>query len=128
MDDIDIVFNRGRVPIVTWNNSIRASNLQDSSESSGNTGFAVFCPKFLTSQGWKYLNDQNKNGLPQVSRNGAALPISPLIAMFTDEVSENAEWGHGNFPLEEYAQALDRSKEELYYNHSLGMRYSKVFS
>ncbi|XP_057769353.1 phosphoglucan phosphatase LSF1, chloroplastic-like [Salvia miltiorrhiza] len=126
MDDIDIMFNRGRVPIATWNKSIGASNLQESSESSGNSGFAVFCPKFLSSKGWKCLNDQNRNGLPQVSRNGAALPCSPLIAIFTDVVSENAEWGHGNFPLEEYANALERSKEELYYNHSLGMHYSKI--
>lgn len=126
MDDIDILFNRGRVPISTWNKSIQASNLQDSSESSGNSGFAVFCPKFLTSEGWKYLNDQNKNGLPQVARNAPSLPFSPLVAIFTEEVSENAEWGHGSFPLEEYVKALDRSKGELYYNHSLGMRYSKI--
>lgn len=52
--------------------------------------------------------------------------MDDIDILFTDEASENAEWGHGNFPLEEYAQALERSKEELYYNHSLGMRYSKV--
>lgn len=126
MDDIDILFNRGRVPISTWNKSIQASSMQDSSESSGNSGFAVFCPKFLNSQGWKYLNDQNKNGQPQAARNASTLPFSPLVAIFTEEMSENAEWGHGNFPLEEYVKALDRSKGELYYNHSLGMRYSKV--
>lgn len=54
--------------------------------------------------------------------------MDDIDILFTDEASENAEWGHGNFPLEEYAQALERSKEELYYNHSLGMRYSKVWS
>lgn len=126
MNDLDIIFNRGRVPIATWNKSIWASNLQASSESSGKSGFVVFCPKFLTSQGWKYLNDQNKNGQPQVVKNAPALPFSPLVAIFTGEVSEDAEWGHGSFPLEEYVKALDRSKGELYYNHSLGMRYSKV--
>ncbi|KAH6791063.1 hypothetical protein C2S51_006069 [Perilla frutescens var. frutescens] len=126
MDDIDILFNRGRVPITTWNKSIRASYSQNSSESSGNSGFAVFCPKFLTSQGWKCLNDQYKNGQSQVGRNAPALPFSPLVAIFTEEECENAEWGHGSFPLEEYVKALDRSKGELYYNHSLGMRYSKI--
>ncbi|KAH6781323.1 hypothetical protein C2S51_006616 [Perilla frutescens var. frutescens] len=126
MDDIDILFNRGRVPIATWSKSLRASNSQDSSESSGNSGFAVFCPKFLTSKGWKCLNDQSKNGYSRVGRNAPALPFSPLVAIFTEEVSENVEWGHGSFPLDEYIKALDRSKGELYYNHSLGMRYSKV--
>ncbi|KAL1538568.1 Phosphoglucan phosphatase lsf1, chloroplastic [Salvia divinorum] len=67
-----------------------------------------------------------------LERPFAPFPIHQLHLMddidilFTDEASENAEWGHGNFPLEEYAQALDRSKEELYYNHFLGMRYSKI--
>lgn len=120
MDDNDILFNRGRVPIATWNKSIHASNLQDSSESNGNSGFVVFSQRFLTSQGWKSLNDQNKNGQPQV--------FSPPVAISAEEASENAEWGYGSFPLEEYVAALDRSKGELYYNHSLAMRYSKVCS
>lgn len=126
MNDLDILFNRGRVPITTWNKNICASNLRASSESSGNSGFAVFSPKFLTSQGWKYLNDQNMNNQPQTVKNTPALPFSPLVAIFTEEVSEDAEWAHGSFPLEEYVKALERSKGELYYNHSLGMRYSKV--
>ncbi|XP_020554591.1 phosphoglucan phosphatase LSF1, chloroplastic isoform X2 [Sesamum indicum] len=126
MNDLDILFNRGRVPITTWNKNICASNLRASSESSGNSGFAVFSPKFLTSQGWKYLNDQNMNNQPQTVKNTPALPFSPLVAIFTEEVSEDAEWAHGSFPLEEYVKALERSKGELYYNHSLGMRYSKI--
>ncbi|KAL0377425.1 UNVERIFIED_CONTAM: Phosphoglucan phosphatase LSF1, chloroplastic [Sesamum radiatum] len=126
MNDLDILFNRGRVPIATWNKNICASNLRASSESSGNSGFAVFSPKFLTSQGWKHLNDQNVNNQPQTVKNIPALPFSPLIAVFTEEVSEDAEWAHGSFPLEEYVKALERSKGELYYNHSLGMRYSKI--
>ncbi|KAK4417771.1 Phosphoglucan phosphatase LSF1, chloroplastic [Sesamum alatum] len=126
MNDLDILFNRGRVPIATWNKNIRSSNLRASSESSGNSGFVVFSPKFLTSQGWKYLNDQNMNNQPQTVKNTPALPFSPLIAIFTEEVSEDAEWAHGSFPLEEYVKALERSKGDLYYNHSLGMRYSKI--
>ncbi|KAL0450665.1 UNVERIFIED_CONTAM: Phosphoglucan phosphatase LSF1, chloroplastic [Sesamum latifolium] len=110
MNDLDILFNRGRVPIATWNKNICASNLRASSESSGNSGFAVFSPKFLTSQGWKYLNDQNVNNQSQTVKNTPALPFSPLIAIFTEEVSQDAEWAHGSFPLEEYVKALERSK------------------
>ncbi|KAL7140801.1 hypothetical protein ABFS83_08G011300 [Erythranthe nasuta] len=126
MNDLDILFNRGRVPVTTWNKTIRASNLGASAESSGNCGFAVFCPKFLNSRGWKYLNDESKNGQPQMAKNTPDLPFSPLVAIFTAEVSEDAEWAHGSFPLEEYVKALERSKGELYYDHSLGMRYSKI--
>lgn len=125
-NDSDISFNRGRVSLATWNKTVCASNLRASSDSRGNSGFVVFCPKFLTPQGWKLLNDQKKNGQPQVIKNSTALPFSPPVAIFTDKESEDAEWGHGSFPLEEYVKALERSKGELYYNHSLGMRYSKV--
>ncbi|KAK4488499.1 hypothetical protein RD792_004263, partial [Penstemon davidsonii] len=122
MNDLDILFNRGRVPVATWNKSIQASNLR----SSGNSGFVIFCPKYLTTQGWKHLSDQNVNGQPQTVKNTPALPFSPLVSIFTEEGPEDAEWAHGSFPLEEYVKALDRSKGELYYNHSLGMRYSKI--
>ncbi|XP_059451551.1 phosphoglucan phosphatase LSF1, chloroplastic isoform X4 [Corylus avellana] len=71
---VDMLFNRGRVSVASWNKSILASNLRTSSE----------------------------------------------------KESGNGEWAHGNFPLEEYVRALDRSKGELYYDHSLGMRYSKI--
>ncbi|XP_020267923.1 phosphoglucan phosphatase LSF1, chloroplastic isoform X4 [Asparagus officinalis] len=40
--------------------------------------------------------------------------------------TEDVEWAFGSFPLEEYIKALDRAKGELYYNHSLGMQYSKI--
>ncbi|GFQ08751.1 phosphoglucan phosphatase lsf1 chloroplastic [Phtheirospermum japonicum] len=126
INDLDILFNRGRVPVSTWNRNIQASNLRTSSESSGNSGFVVFCPKFLTSQGWAYLSDQNKNSQPQMVKTTPALPFSPLVAIFAEQVSQDAEWGHGSFPLEEYVKALERADGDLYYNHSLGMRYSKV--
>ncbi|KAL6547766.1 hypothetical protein OROHE_009471 [Orobanche hederae] len=88
MSDIDILFNRGRVPIVTWNRNVLASNLQTSLESSGNSG--------------------------------------QLVSIFSDEGSEDAEWAHGSFCLEEYIKALDRAKGELIYNHSRGMQYNKI--
>ena len=117
MSDLDVLFNRGRVSVASWNKSILASNFQTSSESTGNSGFVMFSSKFLTSQGWNLLNDQN----------GLAQPMSELVCIFSEEESGDGEWAHGNFPLEEYVKALDRSKGELYYNHSLGMRYSKVW-
>ncbi|KAL2532206.1 Phosphoglucan phosphatase LSF1 [Abeliophyllum distichum] len=126
MNDLDILFNRGRVAIATWKKNILASNLQTSSGSSGNSGFVTFCPKFLTSQGWNYLNDQHTNGPPEMVKHAPALLFGPLVAIFSEEVAGNAEWGYGSFPLEEYVKALERSKGELYYNHSLGMRYSKI--
>ncbi|THG18383.1 hypothetical protein TEA_015458 [Camellia sinensis var. sinensis] len=115
--DLDILYNRGRVPIATWNKTILASNLQ-ASESSGNSGFVMFSSKFLTTQGWK-LNNQNGHIHPQMQKSTFAAPLSQLVTIFSEEESGDAEWGHGSFSLEEYTKALDRSKGELYYNHSL---------
>ncbi|PSS30383.1 Phosphoglucan phosphatase [Actinidia chinensis var. chinensis] len=88
MSDLDLLYNRGRVPVATWNKTILASNLQTSSEGSENSG--------------------------------------EIVTIFSEEESGDAEWAHGSFSLEEYTKALDRSKGELHYNHSLGMRYSKI--
>lgn len=126
MNGIDASFNRGRVPVATWDKTISASNLQTSGERSGSSGFVTFSPKFLTMQGWKYLSHQNTTGQPHIVNNTPALPFSPIVSIFTEEVPEDAEWAHGSFPLEEYVKALERTEGELYYNHSLGMRYSKV--
>ncbi|XP_073296105.1 phosphoglucan phosphatase LSF1, chloroplastic [Primulina huaijiensis] len=126
LNDLDTLFNQGLVPIATWNDSIQSSNSNASGEDAGNSGSVTFCPKLLSSKGWKYMNDQNKNGQPKIAKNSPTLPFGPLVATFTEELPENAEWGHGSFPLEEYVKALERSSEELYYNHSLGMRYSKI--
>ncbi|KAF8378285.1 hypothetical protein HHK36_029624 [Tetracentron sinense] len=125
MSDLDILFNRGRVPMATWNRTILASNLQPS-EGSGNSGFVIFSAKFLTSHGWKFLSGQNGSIYPQMQKNILAAPMSQLVCIFSEEESGDVEWAHGNFPLEEYIKAIDRSKGELYYNHSLGMRYSKI--
>ncbi|CAK9154290.1 unnamed protein product [Ilex paraguariensis] len=127
MSDLDILFNRGRVAVSSWNKNILASNLQTSSEGSGNSGFVMFSSKFLTSRGWNFLNDQNGQAQSQLWKNTPAAPLSQLVTIFAEEESGEAEWAHGSFPLEEYIKALDRSKGELYYNHSLGTRYSKVW-
>ena len=128
MSDLDLLYNRGRVPVATWNKTILASNLQTSSEGSGNSGFVMFSSKFSTPQGWK-LNNQNGHVHPQMQKStlSVAAPLSEIVTIFSEEESGDAEWAHGSFPLEEYTKALDRSKGELYYNHSLGMRYSKVW-
>nr|CAN61666.1 hypothetical protein VITISV_037832 [Vitis vinifera] len=126
MSDLDILFNRGRVPVATWNKTILASNLQTCSDGGGNSGFVTFSPKFITSQGWKFLMGQNGDVNSKMQRNILSPPISQLVCIFSEEESGDVEWAHGSFPLDEYIKALDRSKGELYYNHSLGMRYSKI--
>ncbi|XVF16410.1 hypothetical protein REPUB_Repub10bG0028600 [Reevesia pubescens] len=123
---LDLLFNRGRMPVATWNNAILASNLQNSTEGGGNSGFVVFSSKFLALQGLKFLNNQNGHVHSKLQKNILGSPISQLVCIFSEEEPGDGEWAHGSFPLEEYIKALDRSKGELYYNHSLGMRYSKI--
>ncbi|XP_072994214.1 phosphoglucan phosphatase LSF1, chloroplastic [Typha latifolia] len=126
--DYHNLFNRGRVPLATWNKTVLASN-QSSSEGSGNSGFAIFSPKFLQSEGWKLLLSEKGEDINTQLRKGAnTLPksTSEVISIFSEEDSEDVEWAYGSFPLEEYIKALDRAKGELYYNHSLGMQYSKI--
>lgn len=125
-NDFDILFNRGRVPVATWSKTTLASNLQTSCEGSGNSGFVMFSSKYLAPKGWSLLSDQNGYVQPRMQKNKIAAPVSPLVCLFSEEESGDVVWAHGNFPLDEYVKALDRSKDELYYNHSLGMQYSKV--
>lgn len=128
LNDLDNSFNKGRVPIATWNKRLLASNLQSSPESSGNSGFVMFSSKFLKPQGWEFLNEQNGHVQSQLQKNAVTspVPVSQLVSIFSEDEPGEGDWAHGNFPLEEYVKALDRSKGELYYNHSLGMRYSKI--
>lgn len=130
INDLDILFNRGRVSAATWNSSILVSNLQTSDKKgNGNSGFVTFSPKYLSALGWKHLIDQEMISKPKkivTKNNSPALPFSPLVALFCTEEAAEGEWAHGSFPLEEYVKALDRSKGELHYNHSLGMHYNKV--
>ncbi|RDX80203.1 Phosphoglucan phosphatase LSF1, chloroplastic, partial [Mucuna pruriens] len=126
MNDLEMVFNRGRVPIVTWNKTLLASNLQPSSESCGNSGFLMFNSKFLKPNGSKLLGNQNQHTITHGERNFISEQTTQLACVFTEEVCGDGDWAHGSFPLEEYIQALDRSKDEMYYNHSLGMHYSKI--
>lgn len=125
-NDLEIVYNRGRVPVVTWNKTLLASNLQPSSDSCGNSGFSTFNSKFLNSNGSKLLSNQNQHAITHGERNSLTEQTIQLACVFTDEASRDGDWAHGSFPLEEYIQALDRAKDEMYYNHSLGMRYSKI--
>ncbi|KAF7801510.1 phosphoglucan phosphatase LSF1, chloroplastic [Senna tora] len=115
MNDFEILFNRGQAPIATWNKTLLASNLQPSIESSGNCGFLVYNSKFLTPKGCKLLGNPNEHVI-----------LHEDIKFFTEEDYEEGEWAHGSFPLEEYIKALDRSKGEMYYDHSIGMRYTKI--
>lgn len=46
-NDLEIVYNRGRVPVVTWNKTLLASNLQPSSDSCGNSDFRRSTQSFL---------------------------------------------------------------------------------
>lgn len=128
MNDHEIFFNRGRVPIVTWNKTLLASTFQPSGESYGNSGFLMFNSKFLKSKGSKLLGNQNQHAISHGERNFFTEHMAQLVCVFTEEACGDGDWAHGGFPLEEYIQALDRSKDEMYYNHSLGMRYSKVCS
>ncbi|GKV07711.1 hypothetical protein SLEP1_g19447 [Rubroshorea leprosula] len=123
--DLDILFNRGRVPIATWSKALLASNLRASTEGSGNSGFVVFSSKFLTSQGRKFLNGQIGIRQSQAENYLHPSPIQ-LACIFSEEEPGNGEWAYGNFPVEEYIKALERSKGELYYDHSLGMRCCKI--
>ncbi|KAE8773326.1 phosphoglucan phosphatase LSF1, chloroplastic [Hordeum vulgare] len=123
-EDYHILFNRGRVPLPTWNSAMLASKLNKSSPGNGKSGFAIFSPRLLSSQGWVLLSSE-KDGLNRRSTN-LANRISEIVGFYSDEDDMNAEWAHGSFPLEEYIKALDRAKGELYYNHSLGMQYSKI--
>ncbi|MED6120828.1 Phosphoglucan phosphatase lsf1, chloroplastic [Stylosanthes scabra] len=126
MNDLEILFNRGRVPVTTWNKTLLASNLQPSNESSGNSGFVVFNSKYLTTKGSQLLGNQSQHAITYGDRNFFTQHTTQLACVFTEEACGDGEWAHGSFPLEEYIQALDRSKDEMYYNHSLGMRYSKI--
>ncbi|KAK8290299.1 hypothetical protein V6Z11_D07G249100 [Gossypium hirsutum] len=86
----------------------------------------VFSSKFLASPGLKFLNDQNGHVGSGLQKNILSSPVSQLVCIFSEKEPGDGEWAHGSFPLEEYIKALERSKGELYYNHFLGMRYSKI--
>jgi hypothetical protein len=123
-EDYHILFNRGRAAVASWNSAVLSTKLNGSFTGDGKSGFAVFSPRLLSSQGWALLSNE-KGGLNQSSTN-LANRVSEIVGLYSDEDDANAEWAHGSFPLEEYIKALDRAKGELYYNHSLGMQYSKV--
>ncbi|KAL8153883.1 hypothetical protein V2J09_011643 [Rumex salicifolius] len=125
-NDHDIMFNRGRVALATWSKSALGSGLKASPDCNGNAGFAVFSPKYLSPEAWKMMDGVDEIRPLLMHRNAVHSPLSQLVCTFSEKDSGDAEWAHGNFPLEEYAKALERSKGEMYYNHSLGMHYSKI--
>uniref|UniRef100_A0A0D9X7E7 Uncharacterized protein n=1 Tax=Leersia perrieri TaxID=77586 RepID=A0A0D9X7E7_9ORYZ len=124
-EDYHLLFNKGRVALASWNNALLSSSkLNESSVGNGNPGFAIFSPRLLNSHGWTVLSSE-QDGLNQHSTS-LANRISEIVGLYSDEDDADTEWAHGSFPLEEYIKALDRAKGELYYNHSLGMQYSKI--
>ncbi|RLM61016.1 phosphoglucan phosphatase LSF1, chloroplastic [Panicum miliaceum] len=123
-EDYHILFNRGRVAVASWNSGLLSTKLNESSKGDRKSGFAIFSPRLLSSQGWSFLSSE-KGGFNQSSTN-LSNRISEIVGLYSDEDDANAEWAHGSFPLEEYIKALDRAKGELYYNHSLGMQFSKI--
>ncbi|XP_030544692.2 phosphoglucan phosphatase LSF1, chloroplastic isoform X2 [Rhodamnia argentea] len=126
LSELDILYNKGFIPVVTWNKALLASNLR-ASEGSGNCGFVLFSSKFLSLDGWRLLSNQNGQTIAQVLQKNSPTPImSPVVCIFSEDDSGDGDWTYGSFPLEEYIRALERSEGELYYNHSLGMRYSKI--
>lgn len=124
--DLDTLFNRGRVPTATWSKALLTSKLKASTEGSGNSGFVVFSTKFLTPWGRKSLNNQNGVVKSLAEKNYADPSPIQLACIFSEEEPGGGEWAYGNFQIEEYIKALERSKGELYYNHTLGMRYCKI--
>ncbi|XP_056169918.1 phosphoglucan phosphatase LSF1, chloroplastic isoform X1 [Syzygium oleosum] len=126
LSELDILYNKGHLPVVTWNKALLSSNLR-ASEGSGNCGFVLFSSKFSSLDGRRLLSNQNGQTIPQVLQKNSSTPImSPVVCIFSEDGSGDGDWAHGSFPLEEYIKALDRSEGELYYDHSLGMRYSKI--
>ncbi|KAI0516191.1 hypothetical protein KFK09_008863 [Dendrobium nobile] len=123
--DWHILFNRGKVPFATWSGTVLASNLQPSSRQP-NSGFAIFSPKFLNRQGWMLLMSQDRNEIFDYKGTISTKNTGEIVGICSEENNGNIEWTYGSFPLEEYVKALERSKGELYYNHSLGMQYSKI--
>ncbi|CAN6483693.1 unnamed protein product [Victoria cruziana] len=120
----DVSFNRGRVPFVTWNKSMLASDLRSSSGKESNSGFALFSPKFIKPKGWKLLL-MERTAVNSEILDSRRTSIE-LIDIYSEEEIMEGEWHYGSFPLEEYVQALQRSEGELIYNHFLGMQLSKV--
>ncbi|KAE8691641.1 hypothetical protein F3Y22_tig00110888pilonHSYRG00112 [Hibiscus syriacus] len=112
--------------VATWNKALLASSLQTSIQVGGNSGFVVFSSKFLASQGLKLLNNQNGRVGSELQKNILSSTVGQLVCVFSEKELGDGEWAHGSYPLEEYIKALERSKGELYYNHSLGMCYSKI--
>ncbi|KAH9330058.1 hypothetical protein KI387_002166, partial [Taxus chinensis] len=130
----EATYNRGRVPIVTWDENMLTPGLQPEAGVHGHAGFVLYSSKFLKPKGWKTLANFTSNGAPvskvEMKSSSKLMPVQPsdeIVAFFTEEESiEGVEWTYGSFPVDEYVNALNRAEGELSYNHFLGMRYTKV--
>lgn len=130
----EATYNRGRVPVVTWDKNKLTPCLQPESGLNGQAGFVSYSSKFLQPKGWKTLARLTSNESPaskvQMSSSSKWMPVQPsdeIVALFTEEESmDGSEWTYGSFPVDEYVNALKRAEGELSYNHSLGMRYTKI--
>ena len=119
--DKDVIFNKGRVPITTWCSSLHGNG-------NGSPGFVIFSSRLLQPKGWELLSREHRAVSDFHISNGSGFLSKhkgEFAGIFSEDLGD-AEWSFGSFPLEEYLKALDRSNGELYYNHSLGMQYSKV--
>ncbi|KAG0455030.1 hypothetical protein HPP92_024322 [Vanilla planifolia] len=123
--DYDILFNKGKVPFATWNVTLLASRLQPFNRHF-NTGFAIFSPRFLTPPGCMLLLSQDRKEGSEFKLQNNKNHAGEVAGICSEENIGDVEWAFGSFPLEEYVKALERAKSELYYNHSLGMQYSKI--
>ncbi|CAO2168907.1 unnamed protein product [Urochloa humidicola] len=53
-EDYHLLFNRGRVAVASWNSALLSTELNESSTGDGKSGFAIFSPRLLSSQGWSF--------------------------------------------------------------------------
>lgn len=141
--DYSMLFNKGHVPLTTWDNKfVQASYLRPSYDKNNNenrslnrdgngngngkvngngrVGFAIFSPQLLSPSGWAQLSRERDGTMRSLKLK------TEIIAKWAEEEGVETDWSYGGFPLEEYIKALDRGKDELCYNHSHGMQYSKV--
>eukprot|EP00252_Welwitschia_mirabilis_P019533 TRINITY_DN4539_c0_g1_i2.p1 TRINITY_DN4539_c0_g1~~TRINITY_DN4539_c0_g1_i2.p1 ORF type:complete len:614 (+),score=116.43 TRINITY_DN4539_c0_g1_i2:112-1953(+) len=134
LSDQGASYNQGKVACVTWDKSLLAPALQPVTGEHGNVGFVIYSSKFLNPKGWKMLSKHAKSQanvrelyINSSKRVSHVSPSDDLVAMFAEEEShEGTEWSYGSFAIDEYMDALNRAEAEPHYNHSLGMKCTKI--
>lgn len=130
-------FNCGRFGFATWNGEYLTADREmfgTDAKNEGKVGLSVFSSGFLRSKGLKALaksRDTTKQENGQVEGTGKGHGGKTLshevVTYFSDEEMDgDVEWTHGNFSLEDYTIALKRAEQDLCYNHSLGMQFTKI--